>query len=152
MSGKVQLEIQAARAFRLRRYREASEHLEALLRVVGENPHTLHVLALCHHRLEDPAQARSFADRALAADPEHFGALQIATELRHAAGEPERARELARRALRVVPGPRTGPLLRWLQAARDGLLGPPASPWPDLAHLDAETREWVLWARGLLDG
>ncbi len=68
MSRKSNVEVQAARAFSLKNYPRAIEHLNNLLDFVGENPHTLHLLALCHSRQDDDGQALAFARRALQMD------------------------------------------------------------------------------------
>ena len=47
MSRKIGFETRAARAFGLKNYALAIRHLTDLLECVGENPHTLHMLALC---------------------------------------------------------------------------------------------------------
>ena len=68
MSRKSNVEVQAARAFSLKNYPRAIEHLNNLLDFVGQSPHTLHLLALCHSRQDDDGQALAFARRALQMD------------------------------------------------------------------------------------
>ena len=76
-SRRSRLERKAVHAFRLKNYRGAIRHLDELLGHVGENPNTLHVLALCHERIGAGDAALEYATRAVSADEHHFEALRL---------------------------------------------------------------------------
>jgi tetratricopeptide (TPR) repeat protein len=149
VSNKRQLERRAARAFRLKDYERAIGALSDLLDVVGENPHTLHVLAICHQRSARQEQAIPFAERGVAADPAHPGCLQALAELYSARGDEEKAGHYARRALKLLSAgeadleSRQG-LIQRLAGVFRRSMGAPGRNTVD--------REWARWARALLDG
>lgn len=60
---------------------EAIRFLEGSLRWYGPTPAALVQLAECHDRLGQPAVARARLDEALALDPAHAGALELAARL-----------------------------------------------------------------------
>ena len=91
--------MQAARAFTLKNYPRAIERLSDLLALVGENPHTLYFLALCHSRQNDDLQALAFARRALVADPGHLESLKLLGHMHFLRGEHREARDYVKRAL-----------------------------------------------------
>lgn len=128
-------------AFRLKNYRAAIRHLDELLALVGENPHTLHVLALCHERIGAEDAAFEHATRAVRADAHHFEALRLLVRLHVRRGEVGDARALAGRALSCLPPPASRPLGRLLAGDGD----------PALDGYDRELREWIRWARALIE-
>jgi len=148
VSSKSQLERRAARAFGLKDYERAIGALSELLDVVGENPHTLHVLAVCHQRSGRQEQAIAFAERGVAADPAHLGCLRALAELYSARGDDERARTYARRALKLLnvgeAGSESGHGL--IQRIADLFRRSMGAP-----GLSTGDREWLRWARALLD-
>ncbi len=149
MSNKSQLERRAARAFGLKDYERTIGALSDLLDVVGENPHTLHVLAVCHQRLRRQEQAIAFAERGVAADPAHLGCLQALAELYSARGDDEKARDYARRALKLLSVGGAGlerrqGLIQRIAGVFRRSMGAPKLNTGDL--------EWAHWARALLDG
>ena len=135
------LERKAAHAFRLKDYRAAIRHLDELLEHVGENPNTLHVLALCHERTGADETAFECATRAVRADEHHFEALRLLVRLHFRRGEEGDARALADRALSCLPPPATprslGRAARLFDRNGD----------PSLDGYDRELREWIRWAR-----
>ncbi len=135
------LERRAVQAFRLKNYRGAIRHLGELLAHVGENPNTLHVLALCHERTGADHTALEYATRAVSADEHHFEALRLLVRLHARGGAEDDARAFAERALACLPPPAVpqplGRLARLFSRARD----------PSLAGYDRELREWIRWAR-----
>ena len=139
------LERKAAHAFRIKDYRAALRHLDELLGHVGENPNTLHVIGLCHERLGADDPALEYAARSVSVDGDHFEALRLLIRVRVRRGEIDAARALAEHALACLPppaGPRgLGRLIRSLAREND----------PSLAGYDRELREWIRWARALID-
>ena len=139
------LERKAAHAFRLKNYRATIRHLNDLLERVGENPNTLHVLGLCHERLGAHDNAFACAKRAVSADGNHFEALRLLIRLHLLRGEDREARALAEHALARLPSPvvlrRFGRIVRFLVTDCD----------PSLVGYDRELREWIRWARALID-
>ncbi len=99
MSRQTRLEVRAARAYTLKNYPAAIKHLNDLLECVGENPHTLHMLALCHERQQEQAQALEFARRALRSDGGHLESLKLLARLHFLRGEHDDARRMVARAL-----------------------------------------------------
>ncbi|MCY4221193.1 MAG: tetratricopeptide repeat protein [Thiotrichales bacterium] len=143
-SSRSRLERKAVHAFRLKDYRGAIRHLDALLAHVGENPNTLHVLAFCHERIGDEDAAFEYATRAVSADEHHFEALRLLVRLHVHRGEEDDARAFTQRALSSLPPP-TAPrsLVRAARLfARDRD--------PSLDGYDRELREWIHWARALV--
>ena len=138
------LERKAAHAFRLKNYRSAIRHLDDLLGHVGENPNTLHVLALCHERIGSDDTAFEYATRAVSADAHHFEALRLLVRLHVRRGDEDDARVLAERALACLPPPAVpqplGRLARTFVRDHD----------PSLDGYDRELREWIRWARTLV--
>lgn len=120
-SRRSRLERAAARAFGLKNYAAAASALEELLGVVGGNPHTLHAIAICRQRMGEIEAALRAAGRGIAVDPRHSGCLKLLAEIQAARGEMDAARAHARRALCALK--------------EDG----------------GADREWILWARALLD-
>ena len=145
LSRPSRLERKAAHAFRLKHYRAAIRHLDALLPHVGENPNTLHVLGLCHERLGADDKAFEYATRSVSADEDHFEALRLLIRIHLRRGETDAARALAMRALARLPPPAEprglGRLIRILTREGD----------PSLAGYDRELREWIRWARALTE-
>lgn len=145
-SKKFRLERRAARAYGLKDYAGAIQALEDLLNVVGENPNTLHVLALCRQRRGDNEAAIATAARGVAADPEHLCCIKLLAELYAGQAELEIARTYAARALALMdpigpdPAP-LPPLLRVLAKIGSG----------DSARLGSDQSEWARWARALCD-
>jgi len=149
VSNKSQLERRAARAFGLKDYERAIGALSELLDVVGENPHTLHVLTLCHQRLGRQEQAIPFAERGVRADPTHLGCLRALAELHSACGDDDSARAYARRALALINADEAG------SEHRQGLIRRIAGVFRrsmGASGLDKGDRQWARWARALLDG
>jgi Tfp pilus assembly protein PilF len=99
MSRKNSIEVRAARAFALKNYSLAIRHLNELLECVGENPHTLHMIALCHSRESQDLEALAFARRALQADERHLESLKLLARLHFIRGEHNEARMFVVRAL-----------------------------------------------------
>ena len=143
-SRRSRLERKAVHAFRLKNYRGAIRHLDELLVHVGENPNTLHVLALCHERIGADDTASEYATRAVCADEHHFEALRLLVRLHVRRGEDDDARAFAQRALSSLPPPAAprslGRAARLFARDRD----------PSLDGYDRELREWILWARALV--
>ncbi len=124
MSRKSAVEVQAARAFSLKNYPRAIDRLTELLEFVGENPHTLHLLALCHFRQDDDGQALAFARRALLADGLHLGSLKLLARLHFLRGERSQARLHVARALAIHDA---GEDRQWLEWAEAFMAAPPES-------------------------
>lgn len=118
MSRKIAIEIRAARAFRLKNYPLAIRHLNDLLECVGENPHTLHMLALCHSRQNEDLMALAFARRALQVDDRHMESLKLLAQLHFTRGEHAEARTFVARALehQGVRGKEHRQWLEWAEA------------------------------------
>ena len=145
LSRTSRLERKAVHAFRLKSYGTAIRHLDELLRHVGENPNTLHILGLCHERLGTDDKALEYATRSVSADEDHFEALRLLIRLRVRRGETDAARALVVHALSRLPPPTEprglGRLIRAL--AREGDRS--------LAGYDRELREWIRWARAFTE-
>ncbi len=122
MSRKSAVEVQAARAFGLKNYPRAIDRLTELLEFVGENPHTLHLLALCHFRQDDDGQALAFARRALLADGLHLESLKLLAQLHFLRGEHSQARLHVARALALHDA---GEDRQWLEWAEAFMAAPP---------------------------
>lgn len=143
------LERRAARAFGLKDYDKAIEALSDLLHVVGENPNTLHVTAVCHQRLGQDEKALGFAERGVTADPVHLGCLEVLTEIHAARGDMDAAAQFARRALERIEilsasAHSSRSARAWLAAMfKKPVIG---TPPPVLKP------EWVTWASQLLEG
>lgn len=142
------LQRRAARAFGLKDYEKAIDALSDLLAVVGENPNTLHVAAVCHQRLGRLDEALELARRGISVDPVHLGCLEVLTESHVAHGDLDAAREFARRALAQVEHLNAGDASsRGLGGWRARLFG---NPEPS-AGQRCPTPEWIRWAHGLLE-
>lgn len=124
MSRKSAVEVQAARAFSLKNYPRAIDRLTELLELVGENPHTLHLLALCYFRQNDRDQALAFARRALLADDLHLESLKLLARLHFLRGEHSQARLHVARALALHDA---GEDRQWLEWAEAFMAAPPES-------------------------
>ena len=139
------LERKAAHAFRLKNYRAAIRHLDALLEKVGENANTLHVLGLCHERLGAHDIAFEYATRAAAADADHFEAMRLLIRLHVRREENRTARALVAHALSRLPPPIVpsglGRIMRFLARGDDA----------SLDGYDRELREWIRWARVFIE-
>lgn len=152
MSSKSIAEVQAARAFSLKNYPRAINHLSELLEFVGENPHTLHMLAVCHARQGDLAQALKFVERALRADPRHLESLKLAAQLHLQRGEQSQARRYVALALqlhnrsRAEPAPRPG----WFRSLLDRLLLHEAAGAARHIAGPGEQRRWLEWAEAFV--
>ena len=144
-SRPARLERKAVHAFRLKNYRAAIRHLDELLAHVGENPNTLHVLALCHERTGADDTALELATRAVSAHEHHFEALRLLVRIHARRGEEDDARALAQRALSCLPPPAVSQHLG--RAARLFARDHDSS----LDGYDHELREWILWARAFIE-
>ena len=135
------LEARARRAFALKKYPATVTILKQLLEEVGENPHTLGMLALCCHRAGRPEQALVYAERALEVDVEHLVALRTMSSALAAQGRDDEACVFARRGLgalaREDPESESGGWRDWLAVLR-GL------------RPSKEEQEWAQWARSLV--
>ena len=136
------LELRAARALALRDYKRTIRCLEELLGEVGENPHTLHMLAHCHERLGAADQAIAYAERALSVDPDHTGGLQVLSRVYVRQEDFARAHEYVTRALENVAAsgegePRRGGFKAFLRRAFSSGRGRGAG---------AVDPQWVEWA------
>lgn len=145
---KNSIEVRAARAFRLKNYPLAIRHLNELLTCVGENPHTLHMLALCHSRQNAELEAQAFARRALRADDRHLESLKLLARLHFMRGEHAEARSFVARALRQHRSHRNEParaqgrlaaILAGFRRRHDA--AHPSSPVDEKEH-----RQWLEWA------
>ncbi len=134
MSRRTRIERRAARAFHLKDFSRAREELRQLLDVTGENPRTLHALALCHARLGESQLALASAERAAALDPADIANLRLIAQLHVAAGASAEARKWVARALAQPPVAEHG--LRGLLARLDG------------SRVD--DRRWRAWAEEFL--
>jgi len=133
VSRRASIERRAARAFRLKDYPRAQRHLEELLVLVGENPHTLHALALCCERRGLIDQALERAQRCYAVNPQDLNNLRLLARLHIARGAPDAGRGYVEKALELLADrPRAG----WRIRLRNRL---------DSTHR-AEL-EWRRWAR-----
>jgi len=126
MSRQTRLEVRAARAYSLKNYPAAIRHLNDLLECVGENPHTLHMLALCHARQRDEAQALEFARRALRCDDGHLESLKLLARLHFLRGEHEHARRVVARALEQPTARDDAEHRQWREWAEAYMAAPPA--------------------------
>jgi tetratricopeptide (TPR) repeat protein len=150
MSRKNTIEIRAARAFGLKKYPLAIRHLNDLLECVGENPHTLHMLALCHSRQNEDLLALAFARRALQADDRHLESLKLLARLHFTRGEHAEARMFVARALEHHRAHENQPSPRWLSAA----LARMRMYRGDSHHASSagrnEHRQWLEWAEAYM--
>lgn len=141
LSRSERLEARARRAFALKKYPATVTILKQLLEEVGENPHTLGMLALCCHRTAQHEQAIAYAERALEVDAGHLVALRTMSSALAAQGRNDEARAFAQRGLdafaREAPPPAPGGFREWLAV------------WRGLRP-SKEEQEWVEWARGLV--
>jgi len=121
--------------------------LDELLGEVGENPHTLHMLAHCHERLGAGAEAIEYAERALAVDPDHTGSLQVLSRVYVRQKDFSSAYECVTRALDTLalssvagpsPGGVKGIVMRVLRPGQ----GRARDSFPETAD-----PEWQEWAR-----
>ena len=140
------LKRKAAHAFRLKNYRAAIRHLDALLEKVGENANTLHVLGLCHERLGADDIAFEYATRAVSADADHFEAMRLLIRLHVRREENRTARALVVHALSRLPPPIVprglgGRVMRFLARDDDA----------SLDGYDRELREWIRWAHVFIE-
>ncbi len=135
------LEARARRAFALKKYDATLGLLEQLLEEVGENPHTLAMLALCCHRTNRVGRALAFAERAIEVEPEHLTALRVMSSALAAQGRGEEACAFAQRGLDAISRELPSP-------APEGWRGWVAG-WRGL-RLSKEEREWQEWARRLV--
>ena len=152
MSRKSAVEVQAARAFSLKNYPRAIERLNELLKLVGENPHTLHLLALCHSRQDDDPQAIAFARRALRADDLHLESLKLLARLYFLRGEHSQARLYVARALKLHEAPTkdSASSRSWFSAIMTGLrTRPDDACHPGYADT-REDRQWLEWAEAFM--
>jgi len=133
VSRRASIERRAARAFRLKDYPRAQRHLEELLALVGENPHTLHALALCCERRGLIDQALERAQRCYAVKPQDVDNLRLLARLHIALDAPDAARGYVEKALELFADrPRAG----WWTRLRERL---------DSTH--RADLEWRSWAR-----
>ena len=141
LSHAERLEARARRAFALKKYPATIKHLEQLLAEVGENPHTLAMLALCCHRTNQNQRALAYAERALGVDAGHFTALRVTSTVLAGEGRLEEARTAARRGLEVlsreVPADAPVGWRAWFSGRR-------------VPRASREEVEWAEWARGLV--
>ncbi len=144
-SRKARLERRAARAFGLKDYGRAILALEELLEAIGENANSLHVLSVCRQRQGALDSAIAAGERGLAVDPEHLPCLKVLAEVHAAKDEMIIARGYASRALSLLDARTRAPvtLLKRVRAAMD--------PRGSALLITAQDREWMRWARALLD-
>jgi|GEM_PF-3060140 len=152
MSRKNIAEVQAARAFSLKNYPRAIIHLSELLECVGENPHTLHLLALCYTRQNDIEQALPYVRRALQADEGHLESLKLLAQIHLLQDEHSQAHECVARALelhkaRLEEQPLPGSWISTLAAAMGWRNG--ESSWSSLSSAN-EDRRWREWAEAFI--
>ncbi|MDX1529690.1 MAG: hypothetical protein R3337_13765, partial [Gammaproteobacteria bacterium] len=142
---KARLERRAARAFGLKDYGRAILALEELLEVIGENANSLHVLSVCRQRQGALDSAIAAAERGLAVDPDHLPCLKMLAEVHAARDDLKIARGYATRALSLLDARTRAPvtLLFRLRAAVD--------PRGSALVISPQDREWMRWARALLD-
>ena len=135
------MEARARRAFALKKFPATVTILEQLLDEVGENPHTLGMLALCCHRAGRHEKALAYAERALEVDAGNLVALRTMSSILAAEGRHDEACALAKRGLEVLARealpPESGGWRDWLAVMR-GL------------RPSKEEQEWAEWARGLV--
>lgn len=150
MPGRSALEVRAARAFTLKDYPRAIAALNDLLALAGDDSHTLYLLALCHARQSDDAEAIDFGSRALRSDPSHMESLKLLARLHFQRGEGRDARAYVRRALALeAEVAREAP-------ARDGWLARLAAAIgaqrrdSRLPLNRREHREWLIWAEAFM--
>jgi tetratricopeptide (TPR) repeat protein len=144
-SRKFRLERRAARAFGLKDYAGAIPPLEELLRLVGENPNTLHVLAICRQRLGQHDSAIVAAERGISADPKHLSCLKVLAESHAASDDLKTARGYALRALALIDAERSAP------GMLASVMRRMAGPGFQATGTSAEDREWARWARALCE-
>lgn len=144
-SRKYRLERRAARAFGLKDYAGAIRTLEELLRLVGENANTLHVLAICRQRLGQHDLAIAAAERGISADPKHLSCLKVLAESHAASDDLQSARGYALRALSLIEAETRAPGMLAEVIHRMG--GPSAQD----TGKSAADREWARWARALCE-
>jgi tetratricopeptide (TPR) repeat protein len=152
MSRKNIAEVQAARAFSLKNYPRAIIHLSELLECVGENPHTLHLLALCYARQNDIDQALPFVRRALQADDRHLESLKLLAQIHLLQNEHRQARECVARALELHKArreeqPLPGSWISTMAAALGWRNGKASRPGLGGAN---EDRRWLEWAEAFI--
>jgi tetratricopeptide (TPR) repeat protein len=152
MSSKSRSEVQAARAFSLKDYPRAISHLCDLLECVGENPHTLHLLAVCHARQDDLPKALSYVQRALRADDQHLESLKLAAQLHLQRGEQPEARRHVVRALQLHGGDPVEPseLRAWIGTRMHRLFGRAAGNRARGIAESREHRRWLEWAEAFV--
>ena len=135
------LEARVRRAFALKKFPATVTILEQLLEEVGENPHTLGMLALCCHRAGRHEQALAYAECALEVDAGNLVALRTMSSVLAAQGRHDEACAFAKRGIdalaREDPPPASGGWRDWLAVMR-GL------------RPSKEELEWAEWARGLV--
>ena len=135
------MEARARRAFALKKFPATVTILEQLLEEVGENPHTLGMLALCCHRAGRHEKALAYAERALEVDAGNLVALRTMSSILAAEGRHDEACAFAKRGLEVLARealpPESGGWRDWLAVMR-GL------------RPSKEEQEWAEWARGLV--
>ena len=141
LSRAERIEARARRSFLLKKYPAAVKHLEQLLHEVGENPHTLAMLALCCHRTGRNERALAYAERALEVDSAHLTALRTMSAALAGTGRDEEACAFAQRGLDTLAreAPEAAPKgwKRWFAGRRASV---PSQ----------EEEEWAEWARSLL--
>lgn len=142
---KFRLERRAARAFGLKDYAGAIRALEDLLRLVGENSNTLHVLAVCRQRLGEHQRAIDAAERGISAESKHLGCLRVLAESHAACDDLQTARAYAGRALALMEGENraTGLLA--------GVMRRMAASTARTGGKGAVDQEWLSWARALCE-
>ena len=142
---KFSLERRAARAFGLKDWKAAASALEDLLAVVGDNPNTLHVLAVCRQRMGELESAIAAARRGIESDADHVSCLKVLVECHVARDEPGVASAYAARALKLLESRGVQPVTFSLRVRR--LLR--IDPYP--TGLSPKEREWMRWARALCE-
>ncbi len=151
MPSKSHLELSAARAFARKDYARGLGHLQALLERVGENPNTLHAMAICCERIGRDQEALDFAARAIAVDPGHFPSLQVLSQIHFRLEDHRLAVGYVERSLEHIPAARAGRMLGWGRALQSLLRTRIAGAADDqLGDLPPKDREWVRWAREYL--
>ena len=141
LSRAERLEARARRSFLLKKYPATVKHLEQLLHEVGENPHTLAMLALCCHHTDRNDRALAYAERALNVDAAHVTALRTMSSALAGEGRHEEACAFAQRGLdalsREVPETVPKGWKGWFAGRR-------------ASRPSREEAEWAVWARSLV--
>ena len=147
----MRIETKARRAYALKDYRSTLQHLQQLSELVGPNPQTLYMTALCFARMSDDEHALECAHRALTLAPEHLACLQLLGDLYLRRDEAGVAAEYIGRGLLVAKAELE--CATWARASLGSKIRTLASAvahWPAQAPGSID-RDWVEWATRFLD-